>query len=147
MGTYKQRITDDMKVAMRAKDKDRLQVLRSLLAAIKGRQDEKTVDDLPDDEELAILQKAVKTRKDAIEQASSAGRQDIVDSESAEVVVIQAYLPEMLTGDALLAKVREVAAEVGFSSPADKGKFMKAWMARYKGKADGRDVQAALGKL
>lgn len=147
MGSYKQTLTDDMKAAMKAGDKARLQVIRSVIAAIKGRQDELSKDELGDDEELAILQKAVKTRRDAIEQAKAAGRQDIVDAESAEVEVIQGYLPEMLTGDALLEKVRAVAAEVGYAGPADKGKFMKAWMSQYKGMADGRDVQSALGQL
>jgi len=147
MGSYKDRLTADMKVAMKAKDKEKLGTLRMVLAAIKGAQDAKGVDSLSEEDELLILQKAVKTRRDAIAQAETAGRKDVIDSEAAEIDVIQAYLPEMLTGDALVVKVKEVAGEVGYSGPGDTGKFMQAWMAKYKGRAEGREVQEALKGL
>ena len=72
---------------------------------------------------------------------------ELVDREAAEIVVIEAYLPQMLSGDELMAKVREVAEAIGFAGPQDKGRFMKEWMSRHKGLAEGRDVQAALGQL
>lgn len=147
MGSYRDRITADVKAAMKAGDKARVQTLRSLLAAIKSAQDDRGEPELPDDAELALLQKACKTRRDAIAQARDAGRQDVVDSEEAEFAVIEGYLPEMLTGDALRTKVREVAAEVGYRGPKDTGTFMKTWMARYRGQADGREVQEALKEL
>ncbi len=147
MGTYKERITADIKAAMRATDKPKLQVLRSLLAAIKSAQDDRGEAELSDQDEQALLMKAVKTRKDSVEQAKVAERQDIVDSEQYEVDVITAYLPEMLSGDALLSAVHKLAEEIGYEGPKDKGRFMKEWMGRYRGQAEGRDVQAALGQL
>ena len=146
MGSYRDRLNDDVKAAMKAGDKPRLGVLRMVMAAIKSAEEEQG-GPLADADELAILTKAVKTRRDTVASAKEAGRQDILEREEAEIAVIQGYLPEMLTGDALQAKVAEVAQEVGYEGPKDKGRFMKAWMARYKGQAEGRDVQEALGKL
>ena len=147
MGKYLTQLTEDVKTAMRAKDKPRLQVLRMLVAGIKEEQHKKASDDLSDEDELAVLLRAVKTRKESVQQALDAGRQDIADKESAEIVYVEVYLPSQMSGDELRAKVAEVAAEVGYESSKDAGKFMKEWMARYKGQADGRDVQQALKEL
>lgn len=147
MGKLLARITDDMKAALRAGAKDRLQVLRMLIAAIKAQQIDKQKDDLDDVEELQILEKAVKTRKDTVAQAEAAGRTDIAERERAEITVVEAYLPQRLAPAELAEKVRALAAEIGFAGMSDGGRFMKEWMARYKGQADGRDVQAELKKL
>lgn len=142
-----QRLTSDRTVAMKAKDKDRLAVIRLMLAELQSAKMNQSGDEMTEEQELDVLRKMVKNRRDAVEQAQQVDRQDIVDQESAEIEVILTYLPQMLTGDELLEKVREVAAEVGYSGPSDKGKFMKSWMTRYKGQAEGRDVQNALGSL
>ena len=147
MASYLTRLTADIKDAMRAKAKDRLTVLRMLVASIKSEQDRQNVDSLTDDEELAIVSRGVKTRKESVQQALDADRQDIADNELAEIEIVQTYLPQQMDGDELAAKVQEVAAEVGYEGPRDTGKFMQAWMSQYKGQADGKDVQAALKSL
>lgn len=147
MGSYLSRITDDVKTAMRAKDRARLTVLRMMVASIKSEQDRQGVEDLADAEELAIVSRAVKTRKESVQQALDANRQDIADNELAEIEIVQTYLPQQMDGDELATKVQEVAAEVGYEGPRDTGKFMQAWMSQYKGQADGKDVQAALKSL
>jgi uncharacterized protein YqeY len=147
MGALQQRITADMKAALKAGDKPRLSVLRMLIAAIKDEQIRVNQDSLPDAAEVAILRKAVLTRRDTIEQAKAGNRADVVAAETQEIAVIESYLPARLTGDALQAKVAEVAAAVGYAGPKDTGRFMKEWMARHKDLADGRDVQEALRRL
>jgi uncharacterized protein YqeY len=147
MASYLGRLTDDMKAAMKAGDKPRLAFVRMLIAEIKKRAIDAQVDDLPDDEEVAVLQKAVKTRADTVQQAKAAGRDEIAAKESAEIAVIESYLPKQMSADEVAAKVREVAAEIGYQGPKDTGRFMKEWMSRYKGVADGKLVQQALKGL
>lgn len=147
MGKQFAKLSEDMKAALKAGEKDKLQVIRMLVSAIKAVQIDKKKDDLDDAEELAILEKAVKTRRDTVSQAEAAGRTEIAARERAEIAVIEAYLPKKMSPDELLAKVRALAKELGVTGPADGGKFMKEWMARYKGLADGKDVQDALKKL
>ena len=148
MGTYLPKITEDIKTAMRAKDRLRLDVLRMVVTAIREEQFQKKVDELSDEDELVVLMRAVKTRKESVVQALEVGRPEIADKENAEIEIVSVYLPTQMTGDELLAKVKEVAASVGFGGAKDTGKFMKEWMAQYKGKgkgkADGREVQEAL---
>lgn len=147
MTAYQQKITADIKTAMKAGDKNRLQVLRMLLNDIKQKQLAAQVDELPDGDELAILQKAVKTRTDSVAQATAAGRADIAAQEQAEIDLIKSYLPRMLEGAELQDAVRALAQEIGFQGSKDTGRFMKEWTARYKGRADGRAVQEALKAL
>ena len=147
MGKLLPRLTDDMKTALKGGDKDRLQVLRMLISAIKAQQIDKKKDDLEDGEEIAILEKAVKTRKDTVTQAEAAGRTEIAVRERAEIAVIDGYLPQKMSAAALGEKVQALVKEIGYAGPADSGRFMKEFMARYKGLADGKDVQAELKKL
>lgn len=147
MGKYLTTLTADVKTAMKARDKARLTLLRMLIAGIQEEQHKSGKDDLSDDEEQAVLQRAVKTRRDSVEQAIQAGRQEIADAEAAEIEIIAEYLPKQMTGDELAAKVKEVAEACGYGGPKDTGAFMKAWMAQYKGLADGRAVQDALKAL
>lgn len=147
MGRYLDQLTGDIKVAMKAREKLRLVCLRMLVAGIQEEQHRKSKDDLSDEEELAVLLRAVKTRKDSVQQALDVGRQDIADGENAEIEIVAAYLPKQMEGEELAAKVREVAEAVGYEGPKDTGKFMKEWMSLYKGQADGRDVQAAIKNL
>ena len=145
MASYLDRLTADMKTAMKAREQDRLTVLRMIISDIKKKAEAEG--DLSDEAELSILQKAVKTRADTIEQATAAGRDEIAAREQREVEMIQGYLPAQMSAEEVEAKVREVAAELGFEGNKDRGRFMKEWMGRYKGLADGKLVQAALGKL
>ena len=145
MGAYLDRLTADVKAAMKAGEKEKLTVLRMIISDIKKKAEAEG--DLSDEAELAILQKAVKTRADTIEQATAAGRDEIAAREQREVEMIQGYLPAQMSAEEVEAKVREVAAELGFEGNKDRGRFMKEWMGRYKGLADGKLVQAALGKL
>ena len=138
------RLTADMKAAMKSGDRARLEVIRMLIADLKQEQFRAGRDELDEGEELSVLRKSMKMRRETVAQAEEAGRDDIATKERAEIDVIEVYLPQMMSSDELVEKVKELAAETGYSGPQDTGKFMKEWMARYKGLADGRDVQAAL---
>ena len=141
--TLKDRITDDMKAAMRAKDAPRLLTIRGLLAAIKQREvDERIV--LDDGAVVAIVDKLVKQRKDSIEQFTAGGRQDLVDKEKAELQVLESYLPARLGADEIAAEVAALVAEIGATGAADMGKVMAAAKARFAGRAEMGLVSAAV---
>ncbi len=141
--TLKDRITDDMKAAMRARDSDRLLAIRMLLAALKQSEvDERVV--LDDMQVIAIVDKLIKQRKDSIAAFSQAGRTDLVDKESAEVVVLEAYLPQRLSADEVAAAVDRVVATLGAGGPGDMGRVMAAAKAELAGKADMGSVSAAV---
>lgn len=141
------RLTEDMKAAMKAGDKPRLEVLRMLISDLKKKAIDTQVDTLPADEEIAILHRAVKTRADSVAQATAAGRAEIAAKEQAEIAIIQSYLPQQMSAEEVAAKVREVATAIGYQGGKDTGRFMKEWMAKYKGLADGKLVQDALKSL
>ena len=116
--SLKDQITDDMKAAMRAKDALRLGTIRMLLAAIKQREvDERIV--LDDAAVVAIVDKSIKQRKDSITAFQGAGRTDLVDQETAELVVLQGYLPARLSADEIAAAVAAIVASLGASGPGD----------------------------
>jgi len=141
--SLKDRITDDMKAAMRAKDAPRLLAIRGVLAAVKQREvDERIV--LDDAAVVAIVDKLVKQRKDSIEQFTAGGRQDLVDKERAELQVLENYLPARLGADAIAAEVAALVAETGASGAADMGKVMAAAKARFAGRAEMALVSAAV---
>ena len=147
MANYLAKITADMKAAMKSGDKPRLEVLRMLISDLKKKAIDQKVDDLPDDEEVGILQKAVKTRADTVAQAKAAGRAEVAAKEQFEIDVITSYLPKQMSAAEVADKVREVAAAIGYAGGKDTGRFMKEWMAKYKGLADGKLVQDALKTL
>ena len=141
--TLKDRVTEDMKAAMRAKDADRLSTIRMLLAACKQKEvDERVV--LVDAAVVAIVDKLIKQRKDSIAAFTQAGRMDLADKESAEVVVLTAYLPQRLSADEIAAEVAALVAELGAAGPGDMGKVMGAAKARLAGKADMGLLSAAV---
>ena len=141
--TLKDRISEDMKTAMRAKDAPRLLTIRGLLAAMKQREvDERIV--LDDAAVIGILDKLVKQRKDSIAQFGAGGRQDLVDKETAELQVLEAYLPQRLDAAATEAEVARIVAETGASGPADMGRVMAAAKTALAGKADMALVSAAV---
>ena len=140
--TLKERITEDMKAAMRAKDSARLGAIRLLQAAIKQKEVDERVT-LDDAAVAAIVDKLAKQRKDSIAAFTQAGRQDLADKETAELAVLQAYLPARLSAEGVAA-AKALVAEVGASGPADMGKVMGAAKARLAGKADMAAVSAAV---
>ncbi len=141
--TLKQRINDDMKAAMRAKEADRLLAIRNLLAAMKQREVDERIE-LDDAAVVAIVDKLVKQRKDSIDAFSKAGRTDLVDKETAELAVLEGYLPARLDADAIAAEVAAIVAELGASGPGDMGKVMGAVKGKLAGKADMGLVSAAV---
>ena len=141
--TLKERITDDMKAAMRAKDTERLGAIRMLTAAIKQKEVDERVE-LDDAGVVAIVDKLLKQRKDSIDAFQKAGRQDLADKEQAEVAVLQAYLPARLSSAEVEAEVKALVAELGAKGPGDMGKVMGAAKQRLAGKADMGQVSAAV---
>ena len=141
--TLKDRITDDMKAAMRAKDADRLLTIRGLLAALKQREvDERIV--LDDAAVVAIVDKLAKQRRDSIAAFEQGGRSDLVAKETAELQVLQGYLPQRLSADAVAAEVRALVVEMGAAGPGDMGRVMAAAKARLAGKAEMAAVSQAV---
>ena len=141
--TLRDRITEDMKTAMRAKDAERLGTIRFLLAAIKQREvDERIV--LDDVQVVGVLDKLVKQRKDSITAFAQAGRTDLVDKETAEMKVLEGYLPQRLSADEVAAEVARIVKEVAATGPGDMGKVMGAVKAQLAGKADMGMVSAAV---
>ena len=139
----KESVQDDVKNAMRARDKARLGVLRLLMAAIK----QKEVDDrieLDDADVLGVLDKMVKQRRDSLEQFRSAGRDDLADQEQFELDILSAYLPEPLTADALVELIGQAIADTGASSMRDMGAVMSQLRPQVQGRADMKAVSSAV---
>jgi len=141
--SLKDRITDDMKAAMRAKEADKLGTIRMLLAAVKQREvDERIV--LDDAQLVAIVDKLIKQRKDSIAAFQQGGRPDLVDKESAEVKVLEAYLPQRLSAEQVNTAVAALVAELGAAGPGDMGRVMAAAKTRLAGVAEMGLVSAAV---
>jgi|TARA_B000000475_G_scaffold44088_2_gene33122 uncharacterized protein YqeY len=135
MSELKQQITNDMKLAMKAKDKPALKAVRMILGAIK----QKEIDDrieLNDTQVLVVIQKMVKQRKDSISQFSDAGRIDLVEVEESELAIINNYMPKQLTEDEVDAVVTKVIVDSGADSMKDMGKLMGILKSQIDGKAD-----------
>ena len=141
--SLKERITDDMKTAMRAKDSERLGTIRLLQSAMKQKEVDERIE-LDDAAIVAIVDKMIKQRKDSIAAFEQAARQDLVDKEKAELTVLSAYLPERLSAQELTAAVQAIVAELGATGPGDMGKVMGAVKTRLAGKADMGAVSAAV---
>ena len=138
-----ERINEDMKAAMRAKDSARLDAIRMLRAAIKQKEvDGRTT--LDDAGIVAVIDKLAKQRRDSIDAFRKAGRQDLVDKESAELALLEGYLPARLSADEVAAEVQALLAELGAAGPADMGRAMGAAKARFAGRADMGAVSAAV---
>jgi uncharacterized protein YqeY len=138
--SLKVQIQDDMKSAMKAGEKDRLKVVRLILAAIK-QQEIDTRKDMSDSDVLTTLNKMMKQRRDSVTQFSDGGRQDLVDIELAEIVILKEYLPEPLSDAELDALVAQAIVESGAESIRDMGKVMGL----VKGRAQGRADMGAVG--
>jgi len=146
--TLEERINQDIKAAMMAKDKIRLEALRAVKSAILlAKTDGEHKDSLTADVEMKILQKQVKQRKDAAEQYIQAGRKELADKELAEAAVIEEYLPKMLTAEELKAEVQKIIAEVGAKAPSDMGKVMGVASKALAGKAEGKAIADMVKQL
>jgi len=139
----KDRVTEDMKTAMRARDAPRLSTIRMLLAACKQREVDERIE-LSDTDVVALVDKLIKQRKDSIAAFPLAARTDLVDKETAELQVLEAYLPQRLSADEINVTVAALVSELGASGPGDMGKVMGAAKARLAGKADMGLVSAAV---
>ena len=141
--TLTEQITEDMKTAMRAKNSERLGTIRLLLAACKQREvDERIV--LDDAAVVALVDKLIKQRKDSVAAYLQAQRQDLADKESAEITVLETYLPQRMGADEIAQAVRAIVTELGASGPGDMGKVMGAVKTRLAGKAEMGLVSAAV---
>jgi uncharacterized protein YqeY len=141
--SLKERITEAMKAAMRAKDAERLSTIRMLLAACKQREvDERIV--LDDTMVIGLVDKLIKQRKDSITAFEQGGRTDLAAKEAAEIKVLEVYLPQRLRADEVTAAVSAIVASLGAAGPGDMGKVMAAAKAQLGGKADMASVSAAV---
>jgi uncharacterized protein len=140
------RIEEDLKAAMKSGDKRRVATLRLVLAGLKNEKIQ-VQRALTDEEVEAVLRRAVKQRKDSIEQYGKGGRQDLVDAETEELAIIEGYLPKGLTDAEVESELKAVIAEKGLSSSKDVGLAMKELMSRHKGRVDGKKAQEIARRL
>lgn len=141
-----QRLEQDMKTALKNKDKTKLSVIRMVRSAIKNAEIERGRP-LEEGEVLDVLSRELKQRKESLQEFEKAGRTELVEKMKAEIAVVEAYLPTPLSEEELRELARQVIDEVGASSPADMGKVMKEIMPRVKGRADGKEVNRIVREL
>lgn len=141
--SLKERLTDDMKTAMKAKDTERRDTIRYVLSVIKNAEIDKH-GDLSPEEEVKLLQTQVKQRQDSIEQFRQGGREDLAEKDEAQVRIIEEYLPQQMSDDDLQAFVRQGIEEAGAEGPKDMGKVMGLLNKRAEGRVDGRRLSAAV---
>ncbi|TFB24847.1 GatB/YqeY domain-containing protein [Filobacillus milosensis] len=137
--TLLERLNEDMKQAMRNKEKDRLAVIRMVKSSLQNEAIKKG-EELNEEEEIQVLTREVKQRKDSLQEFQNANREDLAEKTEQELKIIQAYLPEQLSDEELEQIVVETINEVGASSKSDMGKVMSAVMPKVKGQADGSKV-------
>ena len=140
----KETIGEDIKTAMKAKDKVRLQTVRGIKKAILEKEVElrpKGQDSLTTEQEIELLSQQAKQRRDSIEQFKNAGREELAEKEAQELAIIQTYLPEQVSDSELESIIDEIIANTGASTPKDLGKVMGPAMKKLKGKADGKKIQ------
>lgn len=145
--SLQERITTDMKAALRAGEKDKLTLLRMLIADLKNFAEAGGHSELKEAREIDVLRKAHKMRLDSVASAKEAGRDEMAAKESQEAAWISGYLPQLMDESETREKVAALVAELGISDRKETGRFMKEWMARYKASSDGRIVQKALGEV
>lgn len=133
------RLNQDMKQAMKDKDKTKLSVIRMVKTSLQY-ESIKLGKELSQDEALTVLSRELKQRKDSLQEFENAGRQDLVDNVQNEIAVIDLYMPEQLSDEDLLAIIDETISEIGAQSKADMGKVMNAVMPKVRGQADGGQV-------
>ncbi|OEF96229.1 GatB/YqeY domain-containing protein [Desulfuribacillus alkaliarsenatis] len=144
--SLRNRLSDDMKLAMKSKDKFRLSVIRMVRSSIQNTEIDKKAE-LNDDEILEVLTREVKQRKDSLQEFKNANRDDLVTKLEQEIAVLMDYMPEQLTEAEIETLVQEAVAETGASSKKDMGKVMQRLMDKVKGKADGKVVNQIVQKF
>ena len=146
--SLEQKIMGDLKTAMLAKDEKALRSLRAIKAAILlAKTSEGAGGELKEDDEIKLLQKLVKQRKDSLEIYEQQNRTDLAQKEKEEIEIIEKFLPKQLSADELRSEVAAIISEVGASSPADMGKVMGAATKKLAGKADGKTISALVKEL
>jgi uncharacterized protein YqeY len=145
--SLQERLALEVKAAMLAKDPDRLSTLRLLKSAIGYVLLERKTDVLPDPDFIAVVQKELKKRRDSIEQFEKGGRQELVNKEKNEILVLETFLPQPLSPNELEDLVKATIQELGASSKKDMGPVIKTVQAKVAGRADGRTISGAVGKL
>lgn len=145
-GEIQARLVEQMKDAMRAKEKERLVLTRMLINDLKNRQEKLGRNDLSEEEELSVLRKAANMRQDAADQAQDAGREEIAQNELAELAIIETFLPTQLSPEETAAKIDDLIKDLGISEKKETGKFMREWMSRYKASTNGKLVQRLLSE-
>ena len=143
--SYFERLTEDMKAALKAGDKDRLSVIRLVRGQIKDGAIDKRAD-LTEEEEIAVLANAQKKRRESIEAYTQGGRMDLVEKEQKELEIIQSYLPAQLSPEETAHIIDAAIQETGAQSMKDLGKVMSFVLAQVKGRADGRQVNELVRK-
>ncbi|CDQ18044.1 hypothetical protein SAMN05192559_102215 [Halobacillus karajensis] len=138
--TITDRLTQDMKTAMKARDKEKLSTIRMVKASMQNEAIKLGKDSLSEEEELTVLSREVKQRNDSLHEFKEAGREDLVEGLEREIEILQVYMPKQLTDEELKQVVDEAIEEVGATSKSDMGKVMSAVMPKVKGKADGSKV-------
>ena len=142
-----QKLKSDQKEAMKAHEKERLTLIRMLIADIRNEEIKLGKQELDEPEVLTVLRRGAKMRVDAIEDAKKVGRDETAAKEARELALIEAYLPKQLSEDEVREKAGALIAELGIESKKDMGKFMKAWMGKYRDVSDGKTVQKILAEL
>ena len=146
MDDPREKLQVDLKDAMRARNRQRITVIRMALNAIKQEEIDKRVE-LNAQDATAILMREVKKRRDSIDEARSVGRMEIVEAETEELAILESFLPQQLSEEAITELAREAIAETGASSPKEMGQVMKVLMPKLKGQADGKLVNQVVRSL
>lgn len=144
--SLKQKLSDDLKQAMRSGDVVKRSVLRLLLSDIHNTEIARQKE-LDDGDILGVIGKEVKQRRESIEAFKQGGRQDLVDKETAELAILETYMPEQMSREQIVEAARKVIAELGAAGPGDKGKVMPKLIAQLKGKAEGREINEVVSEL
>jgi len=145
--SWKARLSQELKTAMLAKEADRLSTLRLLKTAVSYAQLERKADELSESEFVAVVQKEVKKRRDAIEQYEKGGRPELAEKEKREIQVLESFLPEPLSAAELEQLIKATIQELGATSKKELGPVIKAVQAKAAGRADGRSISAVVGRL
>ncbi len=140
------KLANDLKEAMKSRDKARLNTIRQVKAAVQNAEIAKQ-GTLDDSDILGVIAKEAKQRRDSIEEFKKAARQDLVDKEEAELEIILEYLPKQMEREEIVAAARQIIEEVGAKGPGDKGKVMSRIVAQLKGKAEGREINEVVTEL
>lgn len=146
MTTLLERLTEDQKTAMRARDQQRLEAIRMVRSALLNAEKAKGKD-LDATESSEVIAREVRQRREAIEEAQKANRPEIAEREEAGLAIVMAYLPEQLSRDQILEEVKKAIAELGAKGPGDRGRVMGKLMPAVRGKADGKEVSSVVEEL